>query len=295
MDLSALRIFKAVAEEGSVTQAAARLHRVQSNVSARLGQLEDGLGVALFHRAGRRMLITAEGERLLSYADRLLQLADEAQAAVAGTRAPAGLLRIGSMETAAAARLPAVLAAFHGAYPDVDLQLETAPTDPLIQSVLNHKLDVALVAAPVERDELVQLPVFDEELVLLTGHGHAPVASPHDVARRVLLAFRTGCGCAYRRRLETWFAESGVPLARISEFGTFEAIIGCVAAGMGVAVMPREIMQLRDYRGTVDLHPLPEHIARVQTLLVWRSDVLHHPARAAFAASFKARTPAQRY
>ena len=165
MDLSALRIFKAVAEEGSVTQAAARLHRVQSNVSARLGQLEEGLGVALFHRAGRRMLITAEGERLLSYADRLLNLAEEAQAAVAGARKPAGLLRIGAMETTAAARLPKVLAAFHGAYPDVDLQLETAPTDPLIQSVLNHKLDVALVAAPVDRSELVRQTVFEEELV----------------------------------------------------------------------------------------------------------------------------------
>lgn len=284
MDLSALRIFKAVAEEGSVTQAAARLHRVQSNVSARLGQLEDGLGVALFHRAGRRMLITAEGERLLSYADRLLQLAEEAQAAVAGAGRPAGVLRIGAMETTAAARLPAVLAAFHGAHPEVDLQLDTAPTDPLVQSVLNHKLDVALVAAPVERDELARRAVFEEELVLLTGHTHPPVTSPHHVARRAMLAFRTGC--VYRRRLETWFAENSVPLARVSEFGTFEAIIGCVAAGMGVAVMPREIMQLRDYRGTVAMHPLPDHIARVQTLLVWRGDVLHHPARTAFAACF---------
>ncbi|GAB2850662.1 LysR family transcriptional regulator [Pseudoduganella ginsengisoli] len=284
MDLSALRIFKAVAEEGSVTQAAARLHRVQSNVSARLGQLEEGLGVALFHRSGRRMLITSEGERLLSYADRLLQLAEEAQAAVANAGTPSGLLRIGAMETTAAARLPKVLAAFHSAYPDVDLQLETAPTDPLVQSVLNYKLDVALVAAPIERDELAQHAVFDEELVLLTDPTHAPVASPHDVARRVILAFRSGC--VYRRRLEAWFAESSVPLARVSEFGTFEAIIGCVAAGMGVAVMPKEIMQLRDYRGTVAMHPLPEHIARVQTMLVWRSDVVHHPARAAFAAAF---------
>lgn len=284
MDLAALRIFKAVAEEGSVTQAAARLHRVQSNVSARLGQLEEGLGVALFHRAGRRMLITTEGERLLSYADRLLQLAEEAQAAVAGAGKPAGVLRIGAMETTAAARLPKVLAAFHGAYPEVDLQLETAPTDSLVQGVLNHKLDVALVAAPVERDDLEQHGVFDEELVLLTGHSHAPVTSPHDVARRAMLAFRAGC--AYRRRLEMWFAESHAPLARVSEFGTFEAIIGCVAAGMGVAVMPREIMQLRDYRGTVAMHPLPDRIARVQTMLVWRKDVLHHPARAAFAASF---------
>ena len=82
MDLAELRIFKAVAEEGSVTQAATRLNRVQSNVSARLTQLEESLGVPLFHRSGRRLLITAEGTRLLDYADRLLQLADEAQASV---------------------------------------------------------------------------------------------------------------------------------------------------------------------------------------------------------------------
>ena len=106
MELSSLRIFKTVAEEGSVTQAAAKLHRVQSNVSARLNQLEESLGVSLFHRSGRRMLITEEGARLLDYADRLLRLADEAQMSVRGDQAPAGQLRIGSMETTAAARLP---------------------------------------------------------------------------------------------------------------------------------------------------------------------------------------------
>lgn len=283
MELSALRIFKAVAEEGSVTLAAARLNRVQSNVSARLTQLEESLGVPLFHRAGRKLRITAEGTRLLAYADRLLQLADEAQAAVQPDQRPSGQLRIGSMETTAAARLPQVLAAFNRKHPQVDLVLDTAPTDQLLDGVLKHRLDVALVAGPVLNAELAQLPVFEEELVLITCHGHRPVTSPHDLARRNLLVFRSGC--TYRRRLEAWFAEGGVAPARVSEFGTFEAILGCVAAGMGVALMPREVLNQRKLAGTIRQHELPPEVAHVETLLVWRKDVLHHPARAAFVES----------
>lgn len=284
MELSSLRIFKTVAEEGGVTQAAARLNRVQSNVSARLTQLEESLGVSLFHRSGRRMLITEEGARLLAYTERLLQLADEAQQAMRGDRQPGGQLRIGSMETTAAARLPQVLGQFHRQYPQVDLLLDTGPTDYLLQAVLNHRVDVALVAAPVERPELAQLPVFEEELVLLTDSLHAPVHAPQDVARRTLLGFRSGC--SYRRRLERWFAEGGVAPARIAEFGTFEAIIGCVAAGMGVAMMPREVLKQRGLADSIRVHPLPPAVAQVQTMLIWRRDIAHHAARDAFAAAF---------
>ncbi|MEC5159686.1 LysR family transcriptional regulator [Janthinobacterium sp. CG3] len=284
MDLAALRIFKAVAEEGSVTRAAARLNRVQSNVSARLAQLEEALGVALFHRSARRLLITAEGARLLDYADRLLQLADEAAAAVQGRRAPSGKLRIGAMETTAAARLPLVLAAFHRLHPDVELLLDTGPTDYLVQAVVQHRLDCALVAAPVARPELAQLAVFEEELVLLTDLAHGPVATPHDVARKALLVFRAGC--SYRRRLEAWFGDAGVGVGRVAEFGTFEAIIGCVAAGMGVALMPKEVLRQRSLAKSIRAHPLPAALAGVTTVLVWRRDIVHHPARQAFAASF---------
>ena len=285
MELSSLRIFKTVAEEGSVTQAAAKLHRVQSNVSARLNQLEESLGVSLFHRSGRRMLITEEGARLLDYADRLLRLADEAQMSVRGDQAPAGQLRIGSMETTAAARLPQVLGAFHRKYPQVDLLLDTGPTDYQVQQVLNHRADIALVSGPVERPELAQAPVFIEELVLLTDALHGPVTGPADVARRTLLGFRSGC--SYRRRLEWWFADAGVAHTRIAEFGTFEAIIGCVAAGMGVAMMPREVLRQRGLGRTVQCHTLPPEVAEVQTVMIWRRDIPHHAARDAFIASFQ--------
>jgi len=284
MDLSALRIFKAIAEEGSVTRAATRLHRVQSNVSARLAQLEEALGVPLFHRAGRRLLITTEGERLLTYADRLLQLSDEAQAAVRGGEKPSGQLKIGSMETTAAVRLPGLLAGFHRRYPDVDLVLETGSTDAMVQAVFDHRLDVALVTAPISRPELDCKEVFEEELVLLTHGGHGAVRVPADVEKKVLLGFRAGC--TYRRRLESWFTDAGIHAFRMHEFGTFEAIIGCVAAGMGVAMMPKAVIQQRKMDDAIRFHALPPAIANIKTLLVWRKNVTHHPARQAFADSF---------
>lgn len=284
MDLAALRIFKAVAEEGSVTKAAIRLHRVQSNVSARLTQLEESLGVSLFHRAGRRLLISAEGARLLEYANRLLQLAEEAEASVRGDQMPSGKLKIGAMETTAAARMPLVLAAFHRGHPEVDLLLDTGPSDYLVQAVLSHQLDIALVAAPVTGPELQQLEVFQEELLLLTDCAHAPVVRPQDVEKKTLLVFRSGC--AYRRRLEGWFNEAGVITSRVSEFGTFEAIIGCVAAGMGVALMPKELLRQRKLANSIQTHTLPPEVSVVKTMLIWRRDVTHHPARQAFADSF---------
>ncbi|MES2068840.1 MAG: LysR substrate-binding domain-containing protein [Pseudomonadota bacterium] len=285
MDLSVLRIFKAVAEEGSVTKAAARTHRVQSNVSARLAQLEQSLGVPLFHRSGRNLVITVEGSRLLEYTDRLLQLAEEAQTAVRGSDKPAGKLRVGAMETTAAARLPKVLAAFHQQYPDVDLLLDTGTTDYLVQEVLNHRLDMALIAAPFVHPDLLQIPVFEEELVLLTEHAHGAVSSAQDIAKKTLLVFKSGC--SYRRRLERWFADAGCTPLRTLEFGTFEAIVGCVAAGMGVALMPRAVLQRRDLGDSIRLHTVTADIAKVETLMIWRKEITHHPARQAFADSLR--------
>src|SRR5262245_47294751 len=119
LDLQALRIFKAVADEASITRAAAQLHYVQSNVTMRLQQLEAELGVPLFHRVAGRLVITPAGVRLRGYADRLLRLAQDARRSVASDGVPRGPLGIGSMETTAAARLPRVLADFHLRNPEV--------------------------------------------------------------------------------------------------------------------------------------------------------------------------------
>src|SRR5689334_17789732 len=131
MDLVALQIFKAVAEEGGITRAAARLHRVQSNVTTRVRQLEDSLGAKLFLRQNRRLVLSPEGKVLLTYADQMLRLSNEAEAALRqGT--PRGTLRIGTMESTAAARLPPVLSRYHRTYPEVRIELVTGTSGMLV-------------------------------------------------------------------------------------------------------------------------------------------------------------------
>ncbi|MBF3225261.1 LysR family transcriptional regulator, partial [Pseudomonas aeruginosa] len=97
MDLSSLEIFRAVAHEASVTRAAQQLQRAQSNVTTRIRQLEEDLGVELFLRDGKRMSLTERGSEFLAYAEQLLALADEARQSMHPAE-PGGRLRLGSME-----------------------------------------------------------------------------------------------------------------------------------------------------------------------------------------------------
>lgn len=124
MDLSSLEIFRAVAHEASVTRAAQQLQRAQSNVTTRIRQLEEDLGVELFLRDGKRMSLTERGSEFLAYAEQLLALADEARQSMHPAE-PGGRLRLGSMESTAASRLPALLASYHKACPRVALEVST--------------------------------------------------------------------------------------------------------------------------------------------------------------------------
>jgi DNA-binding transcriptional LysR family regulator len=271
MDLSALTIFRAVVRENGVTRAAAKLNRVQSNVTTRLRQLEETLGADLFIRDGRRLVLTPAGETLLPYAERLLALADEARHAVRENR-PQGRLRLGTMESTAASRLPRVLATYHQRWPQVTLELATGVTRTLIDSVRTFEVDAALMARPIEPDALPagqfeSVPVFSEELVLLTPRGQHPAATARDVAGLTLVAFERGC--AYRSYATRWYELQGIRPTRVLELGSYHAIVACVAAGAGVAVAPRSVLELAGLHGEVDLHPIGD-LGQVDTLLVWR-------------------------
>ncbi|KAG8149239.1 LysR family transcriptional regulator [Burkholderia catarinensis] len=280
MDLAALAIFRAVVRENGVTRAAAKLNRVQSNVTTRIKQLEEELGAALFVRDGRRLVLTPAGETLLPYAERLLALADEARHAVREDR-PRGRLRLGAMESTAASRLPAVLARYHQAWPEVTLELVTGTTGWLIDRVRAFEIDAALVARPLAPDALPDMfdtvQVFREELLLLTPRGHPPVRSPRDVMLPTLIAFERGC--TYRNHAEQWYAAHGVKPARVLELGSYHAIVACVAAGAGVAVAPRSVLDRQPEVENLALHAVPGFDA-IDTLLIWR----HGHASAALGA-----------
>ena len=265
MDLTALDIFRTVAAEGSVTRAAERLQRAQSNVTTRVRQLEADLGVALFLREGKRMALTPEGLVLQDYAQRLLALAEEARQALHPGQ-PAGRLRLGSMESTAASRLPAPLARLHGQWPDIALELCTGASQVLLDKLRAHALDAVLVAwAPGQPPDaaLDSVPVFTEELLLVLPAGHPPVQGPQDVRPGTLAAFEPGC--TYRRMAEEWLAPRAQPL-RLLELGSYHAILACVAAGTCVVVVPRSVLALAPLP-----QPLGQHLlARIDTLLVWR-------------------------
>jgi DNA-binding transcriptional LysR family regulator len=267
MDLAELRIFKAVAEHGGITKAAAALHRVQSNVTTRVKQLEENLGTKLFHRQGRRLVLSSEGKLLLEYADRLLRLSTEAQSALKGHR-PHGVFKLGTLESTAATRLPPVLARYHRDYPAVRLELVTGTSGALVDRVLRGELEAAFVAEPFPAKNLETQHVFDEELVLITPKGHRRVASPQDLDERVILGFTTGC--SYRRRLEGWLGRASVVAERVMEYGSYHAITACVAAGGGIAVVPKSVLRTTGTESQVTVHALPAKVANARTMLVWR-------------------------
>lgn len=264
MDLSSLEIFRAVAHEASVTRAAQRLQRAQSNVTTRIRQLEEDLGVELFLRDGKRMSLTERGSEFLAYAEQLLALADEARQSMHPTE-PGGRLRLGSMESTAASRLPALLASYHKACPRVALEVSTGTSRALFDGVRARRLDCALVAAgpgwagELDGSGLRGEPLFREELLMILPAEHPPVHDVAEVRLRTLAGFARGC--TYRQLAED---SLGTPLT-VQEVGSYHANLACVAAGACVGVLPRSVLQLL---GTPPLRSLP--LAEVDTWLVWR-------------------------
>ena len=268
LDLDALHIFRTVAEQGGITRAATKLNRVQSNVTTRVKQLEERLGTQLFVRHRNRLTLSPEGELLLAYADELLRLSSEAQAAVkSGT--PRGVLRIGTLESTAAARLPEILSRYHRAYPDVQIELVTGTSGALVARVHAFEIEAAFVAEPFTSPGLDAQHAFDEELVVIQPRRAATIRAPRDIAGRTVIAF--SAGCSYRRRLEEWLGGAGVVPSQVMEFATYQAIIACVAAGAGIAIVPRSVLKVANVGKALVVGRLPARTAKARTMLAWRA------------------------
>src|SRR5882762_3264197 len=282
MELSDIQTFAAVARLGGITRAAEELNTVQSNVTQRVKALEAEIGSALFERHSRGMTLTGAGRRLLPYAQRMAALSREAVLAARDDGEPKGPLSIGSMETTAAVRLPTLLAEFHRRYPAVRLTLRTAPTADLVAAVLDGSLDGAFVAGPIDHAELTSTIAFREELVLVTARRWASLAALRagtPESGPTALVFRTGC--TYRQRLEQVFAEFGWPSAARFELGTLDGMIGCVAADMGVTLLPRAVVGKNE---TVSIHKLSAAQSGVDTLFIQRRSAHQYSALQGFCA-----------
>jgi DNA-binding transcriptional LysR family regulator len=298
MDTAELEIFRTVAYERSITRAAHALNRAQSNVTTRVQQLEEELGVTLFLRQNKRMDLTPQGERFLAYAEQLLATAEEARQSLHQDVAQ-GVLRIGSMESAAAARLPKPLVAFHAENPRVKVELTTGPTDTLVNGVLGFKLDCAVVAHPldghhqkIQWDEhdpnLDGTYLFTERLMLVTPTGFR-MAKRKGGPNAITTVAAFSNGCTYRRCADEWIASrtdtsSGAPWS-VLEVSSYHAILACVASGSAVGVLPQSVLDL--YQERIPLEAL--FLRPVHSFLVRRKGYAT-PAYNAFLEAIRSRS-----
>src|SRR5215471_3686318 len=266
MNFADLQVFKSVVEEGGVIRAASKLHRVPSAVTTRIKQLEASIGVKLFHRDRQRLHLSPAGELLLDYADRLIRLSAEARDVVSGTM-PRGVLRLGALESTTASRLPPVLADFHTRYADVRLELVTGTNDVLLKQLAERQLDAAFIAEPPPLPAFDYVPVFSERLTLISSPDHPAIRRASDIDGASLIAFPDGC--AYRRVLQRWLGRDSLVTYRVLELASYHAIVACVTAGAGIALMPESVLDAIPH-ARVRRHAIPRAQAQITTPLVWR-------------------------
>jgi DNA-binding transcriptional LysR family regulator len=239
---------------------------VPSAVTTRIKQLEASMGVKLFHRDRQRLHLSPAGELLLDYAERLIQLSDEARDVVSGTM-PRGVLKLGALESTTASRLPPILAGFHGRYPEVRLELVTDTNDALLGQLAERRLDAAFMAESPAGRAFEHIPVFAERLTVISSPDHPPIKRARDVEGASLIAFPEGC--AYRRVLQRWLGRDSLASLRVLELSSYHAIVACVTAGAGIALMPESVLDTMP-QAKVRRHPIPKAQAHITTPLVWR-------------------------
>lgn len=269
MESNELKIFRAVAQTGSITKAAQALGYVQSNVTARIQQLESELGTQLFYRQ-RGMILTPNGERLLAYAEKIIHLLNEADKAIKDSCEPSGSLSIGAVHTVSAIRLPELLAKYHKVYPKVDLSLTTSHSDELIYKVKHFQLDGAFVkTTPLIDENFVKELEFEETLVLISNPIYTNI---EDLYCKPFIMSTTGC--PNRTQLESWLKSKGIYNIRYMEFNNLNSIIEGVIADLGASLVPKSTIEDHEKRGLIKSFTIPEKYNTTRTFFIRRKDSL---------------------
>ncbi|HTW60996.1 MAG TPA: LysR family transcriptional regulator [Terracidiphilus sp.] len=285
MEVRQLQIFRILAEELNFTRTAEKVHTVQSNVTAQIRSLEEELGVPLFDRLGRRVTLTDAGRRFQPFADKALEAMEQGQRALRAGAEPSGPLRIGSPETIVTYRLPPVLRIFRQRFPHVELSFRPELTETLAAELESGKLDLVLcMCDSVSHPSLVSVQVRQEK-ILLCGHPSHPLTRksavrPADLEGQNLLLTEPGCG--YRNKLDRILTLQNVRPGNITDFSSVEAMKQCIAAGMGLGLLPAVVMAGELRRGKLKALRWTGPSFDIDTQILWHKDKWISPAMAAF-------------
>ncbi|MEW6322590.1 MAG: LysR substrate-binding domain-containing protein [Acidobacteriota bacterium] len=254
LEIRHLQLVREISATGSVTRAAERLHLTQSALSHQLRDIESRLGLQLFLRAGKKMVLTPAGERVLGSARRVLDELTRAEDDLrVMTEDGKGVLRICTECNTGYHWLPPLLQAFHRKFPGIDVQIAVDATDEPIEALLEGRIDLAVVTSRVADRRLAATALFEDELVAIVAPAH-PFArrafiEPQDFADEHLIIYK-----ADRRDSYTFtriLTPAGVEPARVSQVPLTEAILELVKAGLGVGVMARWAVEPSIRAGTV--------------------------------------------
>lgn len=261
MEMVGLRTFKAVVDEGGLKGASIKLNTVQSNITARIHKLENELDTKLFLLIGRQLKLTPPGQLLYQYAADILQLEYQARSAISRCKGSYNL-RIGTPETFAAVHLPLVLKELKQTLPEIKPKIVTATTSELVTSVLNSKVDCAVVGNATSHAALVSIPVVNEDLVLVSSLDgeYEPVLCVRDK------------GCAYRQCALDWQQAAGRSDEEMMVMSSADGLLGCIAAGLGYTVIGKNMVIGSRYEKSLQIKRVSHGQVQVNISMIYRKD-----------------------
>ncbi|MFT4113601.1 LysR family transcriptional regulator [Silvibacterium sp.] len=272
MDLSQLETFLAVVEERGFSRAASRLHRTQPAVSLAIRKLEDEIGEPLFERSSREGTLTASGELLRNYAERLLGLRREATSALEQLRSlERGRLHIAANEYTCLYLLP-VLDEFRRLCPHVSVMVERALASRIPDQLMDRSVELGVVTFAPQDAAIEAVSVYTDSVVFVVNPRH-PLAREKEVSIRQLGAesfIAHNVVSPLRRRVIALFEQHQTPLNMYVELPSLEAIKRFVAMGNGVALVPGLTVQQELARGELVQVAVPELKIERQLLLARR-------------------------
>jgi DNA-binding transcriptional LysR family regulator len=285
MEIRHLKTFLAVAKLLSFNKAAERLHYAQSSVSAQIQALEEELGVQLFDRLGRRIMLTDAGERLIPYAEKIIDLADETRTEIRCGDEPEGALIVRVPESLGVHRLPSAIYEFSVRYPGIRLSLVNCAHEILQKELRSGAIDLAFLLAESFPSADVQVEALGvETLVLLSGPDN-PLAKKRLVRTRDLAGETLALSkvdCSYRRLFEKILEEEGVLPKSTPIFHSVEFLKRCVTAGSGITILPEIAVSEEIEKGKLVRLRWEEDNLEVSILMIWSKGRWVSPTLTAF-------------
>jgi DNA-binding transcriptional LysR family regulator len=259
LNMNQLRVFCEAARSGNFTGAAKRLCITQPAVTAQVRSFEELCGLKLFKKRGRKVYLTDEGKTLYEYARRVFEFEKDVEQSIEDMRKlKRGILRIATSKTYARYFMPSFITGFRKAYPGIKICLDEGSSTTMVQSLVEMKNELAVIAKVGEHPEVCFIPFSREDLVLIMPPAHRLTrrrqVRPEDLADEPIIMKEVGSGT--RRLVNLFFERNGIPANILVETSNTEFIKQLVQRGDGISFLVQEAVEVDIREGKLATRPL---------------------------------------